>query len=199
MTTVAASPKSASAAARPAAPPPTSAPMLDEAVARVREGAGRLLRLTLDDRMALARSMQTGYLAIARESVHAACAAKGIPLDTPLEGEEWTLGPWFVVRHLRLVQMNCDIGHLFCVGDDPADVIRKLAPHVAHLHLEDIGKNRVHQHLTPGKGAIDFRSIFAALDDVRYAGWVTVELYPYETTAAGVAKLAYEHLAPMIA
>ncbi len=103
MTTVAAPPKSASAA-RPAAPPPTSAPMLDEAVARVREGAGRLLRLTLDDRMALARSMQAGYLAIARESVHAACAAKGIPLDTPLEGEEWTLGPWFVVRHLRLVQ-----------------------------------------------------------------------------------------------
>jgi aldehyde dehydrogenase (NAD(P)+) len=73
-------------------------------VARVREGAARLLRLTLDDRVALARSMQAGYLAVARESVHAACAAKGIPLGTPLEGEEWTLGPWCVVRHLRLVQ-----------------------------------------------------------------------------------------------
>jgi aldehyde dehydrogenase (NAD(P)+) len=48
--------------------------------------------------------MQAGYLAIAKESVHAACAAKGIPLGTPLEGEEWTLGPWFVVRHLRLMQ-----------------------------------------------------------------------------------------------
>jgi aldehyde dehydrogenase (NAD(P)+) len=48
--------------------------------------------------------MQTGYLAIAEESVRAACAAKGIPLRTPLEGEEWTLGPWFVVRHLRLIQ-----------------------------------------------------------------------------------------------
>lgn len=95
---------SATAASRPAAPPPSTARRLDEAVARAREGAAKLLSLTLDDQVALARSMQLGYLAIARESVHAACAAKGIPLGTPLEGEEWTLGPWFVVRHLRLLQ-----------------------------------------------------------------------------------------------
>jgi aldehyde dehydrogenase (NAD(P)+) len=48
--------------------------------------------------------MQAGYLRIARASVEAACTAKGIPLGTPLEGEEWTLGPWFVVRHLRLIR-----------------------------------------------------------------------------------------------
>jgi sugar phosphate isomerase/epimerase len=96
------------------------------------------------------------------------------------------------------VRMNCDIGHLFCVGDDPAAVIRDHAEQVAHVHIEDIGKNRVHQHLTPGKGVIDFAQIFAALDDIEYSGWTTVELYPYETTAAGVAKLAYEHLRPII-
>jgi aldehyde dehydrogenase (NAD(P)+) len=50
--------------------------------------------------------MQAGYLAVARESVHAACAAKGIPVGTPLEGEEWTTGPWCVVRHLRLLQQS---------------------------------------------------------------------------------------------
>ena len=93
-----------SAPSRPAIPLPSSARTLDEALARVREGAERLLGLSLDDRVALARSMQTGYAAIAEESVRAACAAKGIPLGTPLEGGEWTLGPWFVVRHLRLVQ-----------------------------------------------------------------------------------------------
>jgi sugar phosphate isomerase/epimerase len=97
-----------------------------------------------------------------------------------------------------LVKMNCDIGHLFCVGDDPADVVRRLAPHVAHVHLEDIGSNRVHQHLTPGKGVIDFSAVFSALRDIRYGGRVTVELYPYETTAAGVAKMAWEHLMPML-
>jgi sugar phosphate isomerase/epimerase len=96
------------------------------------------------------------------------------------------------------IKMNCDIGHLFCVGDDPAEVIRAYREHVAHVHMEDIGANRVHQHLTPGKGAIDFPTIFQALSDIHYAGRVTVELYPYETTAAGVAKAAWDHLKPML-
>ncbi|HMO25203.1 MAG TPA: sugar phosphate isomerase/epimerase [Tepidisphaeraceae bacterium] len=97
-----------------------------------------------------------------------------------------------------LVQMNCDVGHLFCVGEDPAEVIRRYAHNIAHVHLEDIGGNRVHQHLTPGRGAIDFRSIFLALREIRYHGWATVELYPYETTAAGVAGRAFAHLDPIL-
>ncbi len=97
-----------------------------------------------------------------------------------------------------MVRMNCDIGHLFCVEDDPATIIRSLPEHIAHIHLEDIGKNRVHQHLTPGRGVIDFPAVFAAIEDVGYTGWTTVELYPYETTAAGVAQRAFEHLRPMI-
>ena len=93
-----------------------------------------------------------------------------------------------------LVKMNCDVGHLFCVGDDPATVIRDQADQIAHVHLEDIGANRVHQHLLPGKGVIDFAAIFESLDAIGYAGWVTVELYPFEVTAAEVARLAFEHL-----
>ncbi|WP_428939921.1 sugar phosphate isomerase/epimerase family protein [Fontivita pretiosa] len=92
------------------------------------------------------------------------------------------------------VQMNCDIGHLFCVGEDPAEVIRAIPDDIAHVHLEDIGANRVHQHLAPGKGVIDFRAIFAALEQIFYTGWVTVELYPYETTAAEVARIAWQYL-----
>ncbi len=93
-----------------------------------------------------------------------------------------------------MVKMNCDLGHLYCVGEDPANVVRRMSGHIAHVHLEDIGKNRVHQHLTPGKGAMDFRGIFSALSEVNYGGWVTVELYPYETTAAGVARDAWDYL-----
>src|SRR5262245_33398720 len=39
-----------------------------------------------------------------------------------------------------LVRMNCDIGHLFCVGEDPAAVIRAMPQEIVHVHLEDIGK-----------------------------------------------------------
>ena len=96
------------------------------------------------------------------------------------------------------IAMNCDVGHLFCVGDDPAAVIRDMPTQIAHVHLEDIGANRVHQHLTPGRGVINFGAIFSALDSIGYGGWVTVELYPYETTAAGVAARAFEQLQPML-
>lgn len=94
----------------------------------------------------------------------------------------------------EFIRMNCDIGHLFCVGEDPAEVIRQIPQEIAHIHLEDIAQNHVHQHLAPGKGVIDFRSIFAALEEIKYPGWVTVELYPYETTAAEVAKNAFAYL-----
>ena len=88
------------------APAPTSQSQLEATVARVREGARKFAKLSLDDRVQLANAMQAGYLKIARASVEAACAAKGIPLGGPLEGEEWTLGPWFVVRHLRLIRQS---------------------------------------------------------------------------------------------
>jgi sugar phosphate isomerase/epimerase len=97
-------------------------------------------------------------------------------------------------REEATIKMNCDAGHLFCVGEDPAAVIRAMPQEVAHVHLEDIGANRVHQHLTPGKGVMDFPAIFKALEEIGYRGWTTVELYPYETTAAGVAQAAWDHL-----
>ncbi|HEX3233436.1 MAG TPA: aldehyde dehydrogenase family protein [Gemmatimonadales bacterium] len=94
---------SAADPARAAQPPrPTADRLLDSMVARLGEGAPVFAKLSLADRIALARSMQAGYLAIAERSVHAACAAKGLPLGTPAEGEEWT-NPWCVVRHLRLI------------------------------------------------------------------------------------------------
>src|SRR5215218_4398843 len=87
-----------------AEPAPTTQPQLDNVVARLKEGARKFVGLTLDQRVELARAMQAGYLRVARASVEAACAAKGIPVGSALEGEEWTLGPWFVVRHLRLIR-----------------------------------------------------------------------------------------------
>jgi aldehyde dehydrogenase (NAD(P)+) len=85
------------------APAPTSHARLDETVAKVQAGGRRFARLTMDERIALASSMQAGYLDIAEDSVRVACEAKGIPVGSPRAGEEWGT-PWFVVRHLRLVR-----------------------------------------------------------------------------------------------
>ena len=36
------------------------------------------------------------------------------------------------------VGLNFDIGHAYCVGEDPQDWIARMAPHTKHYHLEDI-------------------------------------------------------------
>ena len=104
MTTIAPSrPSQPATQSRVDVPRPTSRDQLDEAVARLQNSARKFAKLSLDDRIALARSMQAGYLKVAERSVEAACRAKGIPTGTPAEAEEWT-APSFVVRHLRLIQ-----------------------------------------------------------------------------------------------
>ena len=83
--------------------------------------------------------------------------------------------------------LNFDVGHFYCVGDPLAASIEQLAPYINHVHVEDIADTRVHQHLVPGDGAIDFREVFDSLARIRYDGWLTVELYPFvdDPDAAG--------------
>jgi aldehyde dehydrogenase (NAD(P)+) len=104
---------------------PTTQRQLDEAVARLRDAAPEFARLPITDRLALARSMQAGYLRIAQQSVRAGCAAKGLPMGTPAEGEEWATGPWCVVRHLRLVAES--LTSLQRTGNTPIGKIRRTA------------------------------------------------------------------------
>ena len=77
------------------------------------------------------------------------------------------------------VGMNFDIGHAYCVKDDPATSIPRCARFIRHFHLEDIAATRVHQHLVPREGAIDFAAALKAIHAMNYQGWITIELYPY--------------------
>jgi len=77
------------------------------------------------------------------------------------------------------VGLNFDIGHAFCVGQEPQDWIPELASHTRHYHVEDIASSRVHSHLIPGRGAIDFAATLNEIAKTGYDGWLTVELYPY--------------------
>lgn len=99
---------------------------------------------------------------------------------------------WF--KNEPAITMNCDLGHLYCVREDPASIVRSHISQIRHLHLEDIDKDRIHQHLIPGQGVMDFPGIFKAIDESGYQGMVTVELYPYTSTAEQVARRAFEHL-----
>jgi sugar phosphate isomerase/epimerase len=117
----------------------------------------------------------------------------GLLIETAEQFEE-------LMRHLDspAVGLNFDIGHSYCVGDDPPTAIRRLARYIRHVHLEDIAPTRVHQHLIPGEGAIDFRATLDALREIGYDGWVTIELYPYIDDPDAAAAAARAHILPLL-
>ncbi len=92
------------------------------------------------------------------------------------------------------IGLNFDVGHAYCVGEDPQDWVARMAEHTVHYHLEDIAPTRVHQHLVPGRGAIDFAATLQAIRNTNYAGWLTVELYPYLDSPDAAASEAREFL-----
>jgi sugar phosphate isomerase/epimerase len=96
------------------------------------------------------------------------------------------------------VGLNFDVGHAYCVGEDPQDWVARMAPHTVHYHLEDIAATRVHKHLIPGHGAVDLRATINAIADTGYDGWLTVELYPYGDSPDAAAAEAFAYLAPLV-
>jgi sugar phosphate isomerase/epimerase len=92
------------------------------------------------------------------------------------------------------VGLNLDIGHAFCVGDDPAQAILRLGQRIRHVHLEDIAATRVHHHLIPGEGVIDFAAVLRALQQIHYNGWITIELYTCHDNPDQAAQLARERI-----
>jgi sugar phosphate isomerase/epimerase len=96
------------------------------------------------------------------------------------------------------IGMNFDIGHSYCVSDDPATTIPRVARYIKHFHLEDIAASRVHQHLIPGEGAIDFASTLKAIKALNYKGWITIELYPYAENPDQAATLAYRRVTELL-
>jgi sugar phosphate isomerase/epimerase len=92
------------------------------------------------------------------------------------------------------VGLNFDLGHAYCMGQDPQGWISKMAPHTKHYHIEDIAADRTHQHLIPGHGAIDFQATLGAIARSGYKGWITVELYPYLDNPDEAGREAREFL-----
>lgn len=105
------------------------------------------------------------------------------------------------IRDLRspALGLNFDIGHFYCVGEDPAEIFETLREWVGHVHVEDIAANRVHEHLIPGRGAIPFAEVFRAMARTAYEGDICLELYPYVDDPDGAGRESLEYLRPMLA
>lgn len=67
------------------------------------------------------------------------------------------------------------------------DLIRAYAPWIAHVHANDANRRG------PGFGDTDFVPVLSALDEIDYAGWVSIEVFDYSPDPVTIARdgLAY--------
>jgi acyl-CoA reductase-like NAD-dependent aldehyde dehydrogenase len=96
--------------AQPTPPPPqslaalkTERPQLDAQLQTLRDHADAWARSPIAERIALAKKMLDGYVAVTEPSVMAGIRAKGLDPAEPAAAEEWLAGGTIVVRNLRLL------------------------------------------------------------------------------------------------
>lgn len=77
---------------------------------------------------------------------------------------------------------------------DPAAAVRRCAGKLGYVHLADNSRRY------PGSGQIDFSKILAALQEIGYNGYLSVECFPYPSSqeAAGAALRYLKDLADAI-
>jgi sugar phosphate isomerase/epimerase len=92
------------------------------------------------------------------------------------------------------IGLNFDVGHFYCVNEDPCTKIVELQPYIHHFHLEDIPVNREHRHIMLGEGGVNIPLVLDQINTIGYEGYVTVELYPYQESAPEVARRSMQFI-----
>jgi inosose dehydratase len=88
----------------------------------------------------------------------------------------------------RIMELNSsiylcpDTAHIEAGGGDPVAVIKKYASRIKYVHFKDYGSGAF---LPLGKGSQNFREMVTVLQDMKYDGWLTVELDSYEDPLQG--------------
>jgi sugar phosphate isomerase/epimerase len=96
-----------------------------------------------------------------------------------------------------VVGVNFDIGHFYCLGEDPSFSFEQLFHWIGHVHLDDIAPCRTHNHLIPGRGAIDFLDVFKTMARLGYDRDICLELYTYLDTPVEAGQESLDYVLPL--
>jgi sugar phosphate isomerase/epimerase len=130
--------------------------------------------------------------------------AESLDVDVLVEPEPGLLGANY--GHFKafieeaqspVLGVNFDIGHAYCLGEDPAAALERMFDRVGHVHLDDIAPSRIHNHLIPGRGAIDFLDIFKTMARLGYDRDICLELYTYLDTPVEAGEEALDYILPL--
>lgn len=142
--------------------------------------------------------------AYATEVLHGAlpaCAQYGVTIAVeplgPAEGD-FLLNAKAGIRLVELVgsahcKLHLDVKAMSSEGRPIADIIRDSRQWLVHFHANDPNM------LGPGMGDVDFRPIFAALREIKYTGWVSVEVFKYEPSPDEIARASIDYMQRVLA
>lgn len=137
--------------------------------------------------------------AYAVEVLHAAipaCAEFGVTIALeplgPAEGD-FMLTAESAIRLIKLVgsphcRLHLDVKAMASEQVPLSDNILACRDWLVHFHANDPNL------LGPGMGDVDFEPIMAALKEIDYGGWVSVEVFKYEPSPDEIAKCSIDYM-----
>lgn len=112
----------------------------------------------------------------------------------PQEGDFWNEAKDAIRVIERLespnVRLHLDVKAMSTEPSSIPDIISNSQQHLAHFHANDPNRQG------PGMGEVKFDAIFAALNEINYDAWVSVEVFDY---SPGIERLASESMSNMLA
>jgi protein FrlC len=75
------------------------------------------------------------------------------------------------------------------------EFISEMQDYLAHVHVDDaLYGEHPHRHLIPGEGDVNYGDLFTFLEDIKYDGWLSMELNQHTQYPRQAAEKAMKYL-----